>query len=461
MSTLARDISTQPSLLDELTGHLRRCIQIDTTNPPGNELALARYLDTVLSTAEIETHLFEPVKGRAALVARLRGSGAAAPVLMAAHMDVVDVERDQWRHDPFGGEIDGDHLYGRGAIDDKGMLATNLVTMLRLKRELDASGRVLDRDVVFVATSDEEMGGSIGLEWLLEHQSALVAAEFALNEGGRIRVVNGKPLYAAVQTTEKASHVVTITAHGTSGHASVPAAESAVTRLIRGLARVAEHHEPIRLLPTTKTFFSMLADVWPDSTVSAAMSDLGSDRIQNVERACSALCSQPMFNAVLRTTIAPTILDAGTRHNVIPGEASATLSVRTLPGDRIDDVLGRLRALIDDPAVDVTLISTGLDAPVSDDASPMFRAIRASVTALDPRIVTVPYMSTGATESALLRAAGVKTYGLLPFPLDADDEARMHGHDERVPLDSLLFGAHLVFDIINRMASGDGRVSLV
>jgi acetylornithine deacetylase/succinyl-diaminopimelate desuccinylase-like protein len=444
--------TTDVSLLDEVAGHLRHLIQIDTSNPPGNEMAVARYLDQTLIAAGIETHLFEPVANRAAIVARLQGSGEADPVLVLAHMDVVGVERDEWAHDPFGGVIAGGYLYGRGAIDDKGMLAANLVAMLRLKREVVDAGATLRRDVVFIATSDEEMAGDIGLEWLIENHPELVRAEFALNEGGRIRVVDGAPLYAAVQTTEKVSHVVEIVARGPGGHASVPLPGNAVAHLARAVARIAEHQEPIRLLPTTREFFAGLAPIWPDATVARAMTAIASTDAAEAKRACGALCAIPMFNAVLRTGISPTVISAGSRHNVIPTEAIATLSVRTLPGDSIEGVIARLHDLIDDPAVDVVVSSTAPDAPVSDHESPMFAAIRDAIQSLDSNIVAVPYLSTGATESSHLRRCGVQTFGLLPFPLDAEDEGRMHGHDERVPLRSLLFGTEVVYRTLRAIA---------
>src|SRR3954469_13883145 len=213
--------------LTETVTQLRRIIQVDTTNPPGNELVLAQYLDTVLRAAGVETRLIEPVSGRAVLWARLRGTGQARPILLTAHMDVVGVEADKWQTDPFGGEVHDGYLYGRGAIDDKGMLAVNLMTMLLIKREQLDQRAVLSRDLVFLATSDEESGGAYGMEWVIAHHPELVDAEFALNEGGRIRIVDGRPLYAAVQTAEKVSNVVVLRARGPGGHASIPVAGNA------------------------------------------------------------------------------------------------------------------------------------------------------------------------------------------------------------------------------------------
>ena len=440
---------------EQVVRHLRHLLRIDTTNPPGNEIVAARYLDGVLREASIETHLLEPVPARAALVARLRGDGSAPPVLLLAHMDVVGVEREHWTVDPFGGEVRDGHVYGRGAIDDKGMLAVNLVTMLLLRRHVADGGRPLARDVVFVATSDEETGGDWGLGWLLAHHPEMLRAEFALNEGGRIRVVEGRPLYAAVQTAEKVAHIVTLRAHGPPGHASIPLPDNAVLRLGRALAAVGAHIEPLRLGPTTRGFFAGLAPCWPDRRVGEAMADVVSDDPARAARGATVLREEPLLDAVLRTGISPTMLGGGIRANVIPADATATLNVRTLPGEAIEDVARRLREAIADPFVDVQVTDPGEDAPASPPDSPLFRAVAAAARELVPHLVVVPYLSTGATDGARLRRFGIPCYGLLPFPLEPDDEARMHGHDERVPVAALEFGARVVYGAVSRVAAGE------
>jgi acetylornithine deacetylase/succinyl-diaminopimelate desuccinylase-like protein len=441
-------------LRDEVVGHLTRLIQVDTTNPPGNEMVLARYLDRALQSAGIETHLFEPVPGRAALVGRLRASQPASlPVLLLAHMDVVGVAREAWTTNPFGGDVIDGYVYGRGAIDDKGMLAVNLMTLVALQRRLSAGQARLTRDVVLVATSDEEAGGTIGTEWLIENQPALVSAEFALNEGGRIRVANGKPLYAAIQCAEKVSNVVTVRATGPGGHASVPLPGNPVARLARAISLISEHREPVVLLPTTREFFAGLSEVWPNAAERAAMTDLVSADAARQAQGARTLSAIPLFDATLRTGISPTILEAGVRHNVIPTEACAMLSVRTLPGESIDVVVERLSQLVGDPAVTLEISHRGHDAPPSPSTSAAFGALRDSLHEIDPSIAAVPYLSTGATESAFLRRWGVPTYGILPFPLTMDDESRMHGHDERVPVEALGFGLRLVSGFVARLAA--------
>ncbi len=430
---------------DETVRHLRRLIQLNTVNPPGNEITVARYLDSTLRSAGIETHLFEPSPGRAAFIARIKGNGAKQPVLLMAHMDVVGVEAEQWTVDPFAGVEKDGYVYGRGAIDDKGMLAANLVTMLLLKRNVIDAGGSLQRDVVLVANSDEEAGGEWGMGWLIANKPELIRAEFALNEGGRTRVVNGRPLYVAVQNTEKVAHNVRVIAKGPGGHASVPLPGNAISRLARAMAKIAAYEEPVRINPTTRVFFSELSAVWPNAAERRAMADVASRDERRVARGARVLSAIPIYNAVLRNGISATLIDGGIRTNVIPTEATANLNVRTLPGQSIDSVVARLRRVVADKQVSFDVSRDTIDAPASSFRSPMFTAIANAVRSVDSTIAVVPYMSTGATDSARLRAWGVQTYGVLPFPLAQEDEERMHGNDERVPLESLLFGTKVIY----------------
>ena len=430
---------------DETVRHLRRLIQLNTVNPPGNEITVARYLDSTLRSAGIETHLFEPAPGRAAFIARLKGNGTKRPVLLMAHMDVVGVEPDQWTVDPFAAVEKDGYVYGRGAIDDKGMLAANLVTMLLLKRNVIDAGGSLQRDVVLVANSDEEAGGDWGMGWLIANKPDLIRAEFALNEGGRTRVVNGRPLYLAVQNTEKVAHNVRVIAKGPGGHASVPLSGNAISRLARAMATIAAHEEPVRINPTTRVFFSELSAVWPNPAERRAMADVASRDVRRIARGARVLSAIPIYNAVLRNGISPTLIDGGIRTNVIPTEATANLNIRTLPGQSIDSVVTRLRRAVADKQVSFEVDRDTIDAPASSFRSPMFTAIADAVRSVDSTLTVVPYMSTGATDSARLRAWGVQTYGVLPFPLAQDDEERMHGNDERVPVASLLFGTKVIY----------------
>jgi len=439
----------------ETIAHLQAMIRMNTSNPPGNEIAVARYLDSTLKADGIETHLFEPAPGRAALVARLKGNGSKQPVILMAHMDVVGVEHDKWSVDPFAAIIKDGYLYGRGAIDDKGMLSANLETMLLLKRHVVDKGATLARDVIFVANSDEEAGGDWGMGWLIANHPELVKAEFALNEGGRTRIVQGKPLYLAIQNTEKVSHVVEVVASGTGGHASIPLRDNAILRLGRALAKIGDHREPLDVKPTTREFFLELSKVWPDRSQRQAMADIASRDPARQQRGARALANIPVLDAVLRNGISATIIGGGIRSNVIPVEAKATLNIRTLPGASLDSVIARLKRVVNDPKVAFNIVERGEDAPASDFTSPMFTAIADATRAADPTMVVVPYLSTGATDSARLRQLGMQAYGILPFPMDQNDEDRMHGNDERIPLASLAFGTKVIYGAMRRVAGGE------
>lgn len=443
------------SVLWGTIAHLQALIRMDTVNPPGNELGLARYLEDVLRGAGIDTQLFEPAPQRAAVVARIPGSGARRPVLLLAHMDVVGVERGKWTVNPFGGELLDGYLYGRGAIDDKGMLATNLQTMLLVQAHVVRAGRSLARDLVFVATSDEEAGGNWGIEWLARNHPELLQAEFALNEGGRIRQRGDRFLYCAVQCAEKVPNVLRVTARGPAGHAAIPLPGNAVVRLARAVAAIGAHAEPVRLTDVTRRYFAGLAACWDDESQRAAMQDLVAPLSSRVAAAADLLAADPFFAALLRNGISPTMLAAGVRSNVIPAEASATMSVRLLPGEDLDALLERLQATVDDPHVTIGVDARGADAPPSPVDSAMFTAIRDSVATLAPEVPTVPYLSTGATDSATLRRLGVHAYGLLPFPLAMEDEDRMHSHDERVPIGSLEFAIRLMWEIVRKIGIGE------
>ncbi len=436
----------------ETVSRLQAIIRFDTTNPPGNELPLALYLETALRDEGIETTRFEPEQNRAVLVGRIRGNGTKRPVILLAHMDVVGVERARWSVDPFAGEIREGYLYGRGAIDDKGMLAANLMTMLLIRRAVLQGQEALSRDVVFLATSDEEAGGERGMGWLVKHHPEVLDAEFALNEGGRTRIIEGGQRYLAVQSAEKVSHVVTVTAHGSAGHAAIPLPDNAIFRLARAVETLSRYVEPVMLTEITRKFFGQLAKVWPRDREKSAMLDLVSSDPKRAEAGAKVLSMIPVFNAVLRNGISPTVVKGGNQFNVIPASAEAVLNVRTLPGHSIDKVVNRLRAIVSEPGVSIEISYRGEEAPASDPGSEMFAAIAETARELDPQIAVVPYLSTGVTDSARLRALGVQAYGVLPFPMVQSDEERMHGHDERVPVESLHFGTRLIYGAIERIA---------
>jgi acetylornithine deacetylase/succinyl-diaminopimelate desuccinylase-like protein len=435
----------------ETVSLLQQLIRFKSVNPPGNELPVARHIDELFKAEGIDSRLIVQADNRGAVVARIRGNGSKRPVMLLAHMDVVGVEADKWSCDPFEGVVRDGYLYGRGAIDDKGMLAANVMTMRRLQREVVSAGSQLSRDVVFVATSDEEAGGSAGIKWLIENHRDLFDAEFAVNEGGRVRIIAGDKRYAAIQTAEKVSHLVKLTARGPAGHASVPREANAIFHLGRVLERLSNYSEPVTLTSTTKSLFGGLAQIWPDESLRAAMSAIASSDGETNAGAAAILSSVPVFNAVMRNTISPTGLTGGTSGNVIPAEVSVSMNVRTIPGHSIDDLVQRLRDVVADDEIEIEVSARGAEGPPSDESSEMFDALAGAAKALDPEITVVPYLSTGATDSSALRRIGINSYGILPFPMGEIDEGRMHGHDERVPIESLHVGTRLIYEAVRRV----------
>ena len=246
--------------------------------------------------------------------------------------------------------------------------------------------------------------------------------------------------------------MVTLTAHGSAGHAAVPLRDNAVFLLGRALDQLSRYTEPVMLTEITRQFFSRLAEIWPKAIEKKAMLDLVNGKGPSSESGAAVLSAIPVFDAVLRNGISPTVVQGGRQFNVIPDSAGAVLNVRTLPGQSIDAVVERMRAAVNVQGVTLDITQRGEEAPSSDPASEMFKALADAAQELDPRIAVVPYLSTGVTDSAHLRRRGVKAYGILPFPMVQADEERMHGNDERIPLASLHFGTRLIYGAVERIA---------
>lgn len=431
---------------------LKDLIALDTQNPPGNEVIVARRLEALLrGVPGIETQILDPGNGRANFIARLRaGKPARRAVLIMGHMDVVGADAAKWTTPPFAATERDGYLYGRGTIDDKGPLAATATAMRLLAPLRDT----LDRDIVLLGTPAEESGDP-GVETVIgRHFDLIKDVEFALNEGGRVRL-GRRGVYALnVQVTEKLPYVVDATARGTSGHGSVPLPDNAIAALGRALARVHAWKPPVKLTTVTREYFGRLAKIEADPTMRQAMEALATARDQaTIDRAAAVLDRDPLHNAALRTGVSVTMIDGGFRTNVIPSEATAALNVRVLPdGDILADVAAMNRVSAE-PQVTFALRGRPETAPpVSPTSTALFRAMETAAMAMAPDAVVVPFMSTGATDGAALRAAGIPTYGLLPFPLETGDELRMHGDDERVPLASIGWGTEYIYRVLLHVA---------
>ncbi|HEY0970337.1 MAG TPA: M20/M25/M40 family metallo-hydrolase [Gemmatimonadales bacterium] len=434
--------------------HTSNLIRRNTENPPGNEIVAAQYLDSVFRQIPgVETRILEAAPGRANFYARLRATRATKrPVLVMGHMDVVGADTTKWDTDPFEPVIRDGYLYGRGAIDDKGMLAATTVAIAQLARERDR----LERDVILIGTAGEEGGPTVGIAWVMEkHPELLEGVEFALNEGGRIRVEDGRVRTVNVQTTEKVYYEVVARAEGPSGHGSVPLPDNALAALARAVARVHAWDPPVRLNETTRLYFARLAEVEQDSAMRRAMRDISAEGADSaaIARAAAVLARDPLHDAVMRTGAALTMLNGGIRANVIPSEGTATFNVRILPAEDIGEIVAEMNRVGAEPQVTFTLDGQPEEAPPpSPVGTELFQAMERAAVAMAPGVVVIPFMSTGATDGAVLRAAGIPTYGILPMPLVMDDELRMHGDNERVPVDALGWAAEYLYRVLAGVA---------
>jgi len=425
-------------------------IRINTTNPPGNEQMAAKYVAEILEKEGIPAEILDLTPGRSAVVARLRSAAVADPakaLVLVAHMDVVAVDKSKWTVDPFAGVIKDGYLYGRGAIDDKGMLAANLAAFIALKR----ANLRLNRDVIFLATADEENGGDANIKVLIGKYWDKFAAGFSINEGGNVFVKNGKIQYVAVQASEKVSGNIDVIARGKSGHASQPTKDNAVVHLAAAVGKIGTYTAPVHLTAIVRRYFEGLAPLEDDEIGKWMRSLDTSDRGEHAQRVLSN--TSPLWNAMLRDTIAPTILSAGVANNVIPGEAHANLNVRLLPGDTIEAVVRDLTKLVDDPLVKLEVKPNGgLAAPPSSLESDFYAVISKLASQEFSGAPVLPFQSTWATDSSQLRLHNVQAYGLVPFPLAEEDLKRMHGDDERIPLAAFNKGVDLLARIVAEFA---------
>jgi acetylornithine deacetylase/succinyl-diaminopimelate desuccinylase-like protein len=439
--------STLSQIEIEAVGWLQGLIRIDTTNPPGNELVAAKYLAAILQKEGIQPEIFESTPGRGFLVARLSSSAVPDPsraLLLMAHLDVVGVDKSKWTVDPFGAVIQGNYLYGRGAIDDKGMLAANLAVFIQLKR----SGAHLDRDVIFLAEGDEEAYGTNGMIFAVDKHWDKIAAGYAINEGGGIFTKDGKPQYIGVQVSEKVPANVDVIAKGTSGHASMPRKDDPVTHLAAAVEKIGNYEAPVQFNSVTRAYFQALAPLQDEETAKWMRSLDTSDRGEHAARVISN--DNIAWNAMLRDTVAPTMLRAGIRPNVIPSEARGVVNVRLLPGNQLAPLLAKLQQTINDPAVslepELPLPET---APSSSLTSDFYNTITHAAGEKYPGLPVVPMMSAYFTDSTPLRMRSVQAYGLLPFPLNDDDLSRFHADNERIPLDSFQKGIEFLYAIVS------------
>jgi acetylornithine deacetylase/succinyl-diaminopimelate desuccinylase-like protein len=428
----------------EAAGLLQDMLRCDTTNLPGNELPLARQLAEGLRIDGFEPEVLVSGAERGNLAVRLKGDGSRGALLMLSHLDVVPAEAEKWTYPPFAGQIADGYVWGRGAIDSKLTTAVQL-TVLRLCRRL---GLPLRRDLVLVAAADEERGGVYGMQWLLRHRPDLFEVEYGINEaGGFALMVDGRPVYTC-QVAEKGGAEIDLVAGGRPGHASVPHDDNAIVGLGAALQRLGGRL-PYRLTPSVAAFFEGAAGpVQPQTAqlLRAALEAGTWDAARDLLPVDAA--TRLMFDAMLRDTCAPTMLEAGTKRNVIPSEAVVRLSGRPLPGVGEDEFVAGVEALAG-PTVKSRLHSfrPGVSFP---HQTPLFAALQEALERVEPGAAMVPYLQTGGTDARFLAGSGAAVYGFIPMrhePIPGFFEL-CHGHDERVSLANLRFAVQVLFEAV-------------
>jgi acetylornithine deacetylase/succinyl-diaminopimelate desuccinylase-like protein len=433
-------------LLEEATRYLQEYIRIQTVNPPGNEIEGANFFKKIFEKESIPYQIFEPSPGRGSILATLKGNGNKKSILLLSHIDVVPAEKQRWEVDPFAGVIKDGYLYGRGTLDDKFMGIIEMMALLIVKRE----GIPLKRDILFFATADEETGGGLGVKWGMENISALRESEFALNEGGYILINEaGVADRYELSNGQKVIFQLQLKMEGTSGHASMPTPDNPNVKLLHALEGVTKWETPFKILPMVKEYFSKIAP---------KQSPEDRPLYEDIEKAldnpafAKKLTSNPIYNAMVRDTVVLTVLQGGSKANVIPSESSATFDCRLIPGTSKEEFLKEIKRRLGD-GVEIKALAESqsiLPSPLDTD---LYKAIQKFAAGNDPGCPVVPLLLPGATDSRFLRDKGIIAYDFCPFRLTEKDLLKVHGNNERVALENLKFGTRMLVEILKDIAT--------
>ena len=426
------------ALADEAVDLLQHYIRIDTTNPPGNEALATRFLAERLSDAGIESRTLVSAPGRANLVATLEAETDAKPLVLLNHTDVVPVEADQWQVEPFAGTIKDGFLWGRGALDMKGMAVLELLALLTLKRR----GVRLRRPLKFLAVADEEAGSAYGAEWLAAHHPEVLDGEFVINEGGygaETFLGVERPLFG-ISMAEKSPLWLTLTATGRPGHGSMPHDDNVLDRVVRAMQRIQSWQRPHMLTPAVAESLSVAhAEGYIDLDLERASAAAVAERYRPLE-------------PVLMNTISATGLHAGMKHNVIPATASATIDCRLVPGYAQEHFLAELRQVIDDPKIELETVFAS-ESPVTTGRTELQEAIGPVCAEAMPDAALLPRVTAGFTDSRTFRRRGIPAYGFVPMLLGPDEQGGMHGNNERISLRNLRLGVEVLFKVVERVCA--------
>jgi acetylornithine deacetylase/succinyl-diaminopimelate desuccinylase-like protein len=432
----------------EILKHYRDLIRIDTR--AGNETKAVDYIRQVLDADGIASETFALDPARANLVARIKGNGSKRPLLILAHTDVVGVQPEKWPVDPFSAEIKDGYVWGRGSLDDKPVLAANLMVMLLLKRN-----RVpLDRDVIFLAESGEEADtAGVGINFMVQQHYGEIDAEYSLTEGGNATIEGGRVVSMNIGTAEKVPARVRLVATGTSGHGSVPRMDNALIHLGAAVEKVGRWQTPMRLNDTTRAYFEELATISTPEKAARYNALLNPRTAEAAQRYLAEY--EPQSFSMLRTSVVPTMLKAGVGANVIPSEAEATLDIRALPDEDIAKFYAAMGKIIDDPQVKIVPLPATRPASAATRLdTEMYRALEKVSKRMYPGVTVLPSMSTGASDKAQLRAKGQQSYGIGPAGTREDFIGfGAHSDVERLAEPSIYPFVEFVWDAVAEIAA--------
>lgn len=435
-----------PAVKKEVTDLLSKLIRIDTSNPPGDETAAAEFVRDLLVAEGLKAEIVESAPGRGSLVARVPGKGERKSLLLMSHLDVVPASQEGWDHPPFAGVVKGGFVWGRGAWDCKGMVAPEVEAVLLLLRE----GFQPRGDLVLCLTADEEKGGNMGAGWLVKNRPELVEANFVVNEGGgQALTVDGRNHYA-IQVAEKGVFWTRLITHGTPGHASMPHKDNALLKMSTYLSKLGTLKTPIRQSEIVGQYLSKRL---------AAMGQAPSGELQvNDEFLAELEKTNPKVaaevNTLVRLSIAPTMIQAGSKENIIPERCEAVIDCRLLPGQNAEDLRKTISETIGGlEEVEIQPIQAD-EGSISPMETELYEAIAQTMEELDPGCGLVPYMVSGGTDSRFFRQRGIPAYGFLPLKPDLSFSEMLsivHGRNERISQENLLLATKFFYRLVKRM----------
>jgi acetylornithine deacetylase/succinyl-diaminopimelate desuccinylase-like protein len=423
---------------------LSQYLQIDTTNPPGNENKGVEFLAGILEKEGLEYKIFEASPGRSSIKAVLPGTAEKGAVILLNHIDVVPARADEWSVDPFSGALKDGFIYGRGALDMKSLGILELLAFLEIKRQ----GLTPCRDIMFLAVADEETGGSQGAQYLLNTYPDEFRADLVINEGGFgvTDILADRPLFT-IATAEKGICQVKLTRTGPPGHGSTPHGDNALEKMVAGLNRVLAKETPIVVTPLIAEYFKQLATEW--EFLQPYLAD-GEAQTLIAALTQSGMIEVPQISAMLKNTVSLNRMRSGNKTNVIPSNAEAELDIRLLPGVEPDDVIADIKGLLADERIKVGTIKKAR-ASESTMTTEDFAIINDVYHEHFPDALTVASLLFGASDSRFFRSRGIPCYGVCPLLISMEEFNRIHGIDERISEENMIRGTRMFTDIVKRL----------